>query len=591
MYASMPTGTGKTVSTLYPALKCLGDRRTDKVFYLTPKTTTQEAAADCLELMATRGAKIRAIRLYAKDRCCTEGRICKNPSERCKNQSKNRLPEATLALYHKNKTVIDFTDCRETAKEYTVCPYELSLSYSELCDVIIGDINYFFDPAIHIRRYFENGGRYSILVDEAHNLVDRAREMYSAEISTEYLSLAANSSSLGEHSKLKRKLKENLEKLNEMLFPYLKDEIYTGKDGVARGAIHTSVLPSELYQIFATLSEAAEEEFFKKITDKTVDNTEDTVFISELKQNLKHFFSILENFDDSYKLFLYYDGGIIRIKLLCLDTGRPIREKLKKIGGAVFFSATLSPIEYFRSLLGGDRTSDVFEGSSPFAPEILSVSIVDTVSTRYSERERTLPSVSRVIASTLSARRGNYIIFSPSFEYAESLYKVFSAKYPKIRSILQTKDMTFEEKNTFLSEFKKEDGRYLAAFCVLGGIYSEGIDLAGESLIGAVVVGIGMPSLSYEREAMAEYYQEKYDMGKEYAYLYPGMNRVLQAAGRVIRQESDRGVIVLVDDRFADPIYKTSIPDLWRDMEYVKDPKTLKERLGEFWLGVDSESK
>ena len=233
----------------------------------------------------------------------------------------------------------------------------------------------------------------------------------------------------------------------------------------------------------------------------------------------------------------------------------------------------------------------MYEGSSPFAPEILSVSIVDTVSTRYSEREKTLPSVCRVVASTLSARRGNYIVFSPSFEYAEALFEAFKDKYPKINCILQRKDMTYKEKNDFLLEFKKGDGRYLVAFCVLGGIYSEGIDLVGESLIGAVVVGIGLPTLSYEREAMSAFYQERYDMGKEYAYIYPGINRVLQAAGRVIRQESDRGVIVLVDDRFKDPIYKKSIPALWRDMEFVTDPRSLKERLEKFWRGIDSESK
>ena len=196
----------------------------------------------------------------------------------------------------------------------------------------------------------------------------------------------------------------------------------------------------------------------------------------------------------------------------------------------------------------------MLEVSSPFDPSQLSVTIMDKVSTRFSEREDTLGVVCRVIAATVSAKRGHYMIFSPSFAYNEALSRAFSSKYPKIKIITQTKDMSAADKREFLESFKREENTYLIAFCVMGGIYSEGVDLAGDSLIGAVVVGIGMPSLSYEREAVAEYYDEKYEMGKQYAYIYPGMNRVFQAAGRVIRREDDRGVIVLIDNRFDDPI-------------------------------------
>jgi Rad3-related DNA helicase len=247
------------------------------------------------------------------------------------------------------------------------------------------------------------------------------------------------------------------------------------------------------------------------------------------------------------------------------------------------FSATLSPLGYYRSVLGGDRSDDTLEVSSPFTPEQLSVSIMNKISTRYSEREQTLLGVCRAIAATVSAKRGNYIIFSPSFAYSEALAEVFRAKYPKLHIISQKKDMTAKEKADFLAKFKKDDKGYLVAFCVMGGIYSEGIDLAGDSLIGAVIVGIGIPSLSYEREAIAEYYQEKYEEGKQYAYIYPGMNRVFQAAGRVIRREDDRGVIVLIDDRFDDPIYKKSLPELWSGVRFIDDAKRLREVLDEFW--------
>ena len=291
----------------------------------------------------------------------------------------------------------------------------------------------------------------------------------------------------------------------------------------------------------------------------------------------------IESFDTGYRLLVFYSKGYLSIKVLCIDAAREIQKRISKGSGAVFFSATLSPLNYYKSILSTDAYADTLEVDSPFNPEQLSVSIMDRISIRYSERVRTLPAVCRVVAATLSAKRGHYMVFAPSFEYAEALYNEFKAKYPKIRSMLQGKDMSQKDKEEFLAAFSRDSGTYLVGFCVMGGIYSEGIDLAGDSLIGAVVIGIGMPSLSYEREAIAEYFEEKYEAGKQYAYIYPGMNRVFQAAGRVIRREDDKGVIVLIDDRFQDPIYKKSIPSLWEGMQYVSDAKDLKAELDKFW--------
>ena len=240
-------------------------------------------------------------------------------------------------------------------------------------------------------------------------------------------------------------------------------------------------------------------------------------------------------------------------------------------------------------MLGGERRAEVIETPSPFDSGQLCVSIMDKISTRFSERERTLEAVCRAIAATVSAKRGNYMIYSPSFAYSDALSKRFSEKYPKIKVLTQRRDMTKKEKEDFLSEFKKEDKSYLVGFSVLGGIYSEGVDFAGESLIGAIIVGIGIPQLSYEREAIAAYYQDKLDEGKEFAYIYPGINKVLQAAGRVIRGEDDRGVIVLIDDRFDDPLYKKVMPRLWSGMQFIAEPKTLRERLDTFWKEVEKE--
>ena len=583
LYASAPTGTGKTVSALYPALRVLGDERRDKVFYLTPKATGAESARECLELMKDAGAIVRAVILTAKDKCCLGNHVCRTSSTLCELSACTKIAEAALELYDMGLTVVDAATIAPVALKFRVCPYELSLTYSELCDVVICDINYLFDPTVYIKRFFTAGGNYAILVDEAHNLTERAREMYSAELSSDEICAPARCEYLGEYSILKKQ-SANAEKVfYDLLYPYVKEEIRERADGQMLGAVNLSDIPERLYTLADELLAVADSELKSSLRAEDEERYERIDFLKKYYYSLKKFCDVLARFDNSYKLFVFYEDGKIRIKLFCLDTGPLIKERLSKGAGALMFSATLSPLDYYRSVLGGDRSDDMLEVASPFTPEQLSVSIMNKISTRYSEREQTLLGVCRAIAATVSAKRGNYIIFSPSFAYSEALAEVFRSKYPKLHIISQKKDMTAKEKSEFLQEFKKDDKGYLVAFCVMGGIYAEGIDLAGDSLIGAVIVGIGIPSLSYEREAIAEYYQEKYDEGKQYAYIYPGMNRVFQAAGRVIRREDDRGVIVLIDDRFDDPIYKKSLPELWSGVRFIDDAKRLREVLDEFW--------
>ncbi len=583
LYATAPTGTGKTVSALYPALRALGDKRVEKVFYLTPKTTTKEAARDCLDLMAESGAIIRAVILTAKEKACAERHLCRKSRKMCKRSACNRIAEAALALSKLKKTVVGKEEIRAIADEYNICPYELSLTYAELCDVVICDFNYLFDPVVYIKRFFTKGGKYAFLIDEAHNLHERAREMYSAEISLSELYAPAEAEILGSLSATKKLCSTAAAVLSDVLLPYLKDELRADKEGRMYGAATLSEIPARMYSLFDELMRVTEEEIF--INQRATDDESDErlAYLRAFYYKNKKFTDIMARFDSAYKMFVFYDNGEIRVKLFCLDTSPVIRQGLNKGQGAVLFSATLSPLDYYRSVLGGERSDEILEVNSPFDPSQLSVCIMDKISTRYSEREDTLMAVCRAVAATVSAKRGNYMVFSPSFAYSEALSKVFQTKYPKIKVISQRPDMTAKEKEEFLDEFKKDDGSYLIAFCVMGGIYSEGVDLAGDSLIGAVIVGIGMPALSYEREAIAAYYQDKYDEGKQYAYIYPGMNRVFQAAGRVIRREDDRGVIVLIDDRFDDPIYRKSLPKLWEGVKFIGDSKTLNQELIEFW--------
>lgn len=589
LYASAPTGTGKTVSAIYPALRLVGEGKEDKVFYLTPKTTTALAAKDCVESFASSGALIRGIVLTSKERSCPKSLVCRRSYKLCSLSSTNKLADATLALYDLGVTVVTIDNIYKIAEEYSVCPYELELSYAELCDIVICDINYLFDPKAYIRRFFNTGGRYALLIDEAHNLVDRSREMYSAELSLSDITLLLIEPYTAATPELMTALPDLKARFFDSLFPYLKDDIRKDKDGRAIGAAHLSYIPSELYPLFEELVSVYESAYKSsfKLRDEMADLRSEKY--RELYYSAKSLLDRAKDFDGGYRLFIFISGEDIKIKLFCADSGDVIKSIIAKGHGAVFFSATLSPIDYYRSVLGGDNSSETLETRSPFVPEALSVSIIDKISTRYSERERTLPAISRTIAATISAKRGNYMVFLPSFEYLDMVARDFSEKYPSLKVLRQKKNMTAKEKADFLAAFEDDNPSYLIGFCVLGGIYSEGIDLVGKSLIGAVVVGIGMPQLSYERECLAEYYEDKLEAGKLYAYIYPGMNRVLQAAGRVIRTENDRGVIVLIDDRFADPIYKKTVPDLWRGMEYVSDAKALNERIKKFWADVDGE--
>lgn len=588
IFAQAPTGTGKTISALYPAIKALGKGRAEKIFYLTPKVTTANAARDSINALAASGAKIKSVILSPKERICVNHRACRVSRNLCKYSSCAKIADAALKLYENVNNCLNFKDVIAVAKEYSVCPYELSLAYSELCDVVICDFNYLFDPAVHLRRFFDRDGRYLFLIDEAHNLVERSRDMYSASLDVREIDLSAREDLLPENAPLRPLTRHVAREFYDTLYPHIKDELRETKDGTLVGATHLTEIPLRLYRVTEELVVMLDEAVREAVRTKDFPLAEG---LRDYRLRIKKFHGAMQRFDDNYRLIIFYEGGQMRIEILALHTGKQIRKMLSRGHAALLFSATLSPINYYKAALGGENIDQTLSVESPFAKEQLAVAIMDKVSTRFSEREDTLSAVCRCIAATVSARRGNYMVFSPSFAYSEALATAFREKYPKIKTVLQTKDMTSAERAEFIEEFKKEDAGYLIGFAVMGGIYSEGIDLAGDSLIGAVIVGIGMPGLSYEREAIAAYYEEKYEEGKQFAYVYPGMNRVFQAAGRVIRREGDRGVIVLIDDRFDDPIYKKSLPKLWGKVKFIADPKVLKAELDEFWRGVDSENK
>lgn len=583
--ACAPTGTGKTVSVLYPALRALGNGVVTRVFYLTPKTTTAEAARDCLLLFSSRGTSPRSVILTAKERLCREGSLCRTDRDACPRSDMTALPDAVLELFGMNLPVVGAGEIETTAEKYRLCPHELSLAYSELCDIVICDINYLFSPDAYIRRYFTCGGDYLFLVDEAHNLPERAREMYSAELSQGDIESLPGCLS---ENVTARALADAIGKLfSGVVERYTKSEVRTDADGHKYAAIHTRDIPSDLYGFTDGLIGICDAALTALRRGGSADAKAE---LRDYVKRLRDFSDVANEYDGKYECFMFLDpDGEKRVKLFCVDPSGRISAQVAKGRCALFFSATLTPADYYRATLGAGRETGTLEVSSPFDRSQVSVSVMDRISTRQSERADTLGEVCRVIAATASARRGSYMVFSPSYAYCEALAAAFSKRYPRVRVLVQRRGMSRAEQDALLAELSDRGDRgYVMAFCVMGGIYSEGIDLAGDALIGAVIVGVGMPFPSFEREAIAAYYDEKSDAGKAYAYIYPGMNKVLQAAGRVIRREDDRGVIVLIDDRFADPVYRKSIPTLWRSLKFIPDARALNERLRRFWAEGDA---
>ena len=289
LYATAPTGTGKTVSALYPAIRALGDGRVEKVFYLTPKTTTAEAAKDCLELMAEKGGIIRSVILTAKDKICPEGHICRKGARLCPRASFNKIAEAALSLYKLRKTVVGREEIRLIANALSVCPYELSLTYAELCDVVICDFNYLFDPTVYIKRFFTDGGKYAFLIDEAHNLNERAREMYSAELSLSEISAPSAEELLGSFSATKKLSATASKLLSEILFPFVKDELRADKEGRLFGAATISEIPSRLYSLFDEILKVSGEEITINQRASDEEATDRLAFLRAFYYKIKKF--------------------------------------------------------------------------------------------------------------------------------------------------------------------------------------------------------------------------------------------------------------------------------------------------------------
>ena len=589
LFAQAPTGTGKTISSLYPAIKAIGSELCDKVFYLTAKSSTGREAYNAVGRLFEAGAKLRTVTIAAREQMClcdaakaSGGRISNfcNPDDCPYAKGYYDRVDGAIFKLLSTQNGYNIKALNVIAREYSVCPYELSLDISELCDVIICDYNYLFSPSVYLKRYFldnKNLEKYVFLIDEAHNLGDRAREMYSAQLSQKDADHARSLIDREKHDKLFSAVEKYFLALRG-LRRLCKDNIVRESDGTESGFY---ISRNQL----SSFGETADV-FVKECEGWIRANREDPIFaeIFALYSSVKNYLLMLEYYDDKFLTYVMVFGGDIKIRVYCLDPSEVLSHCMSRGVASVLFSATFTPLDYFIDLLGGGKKARQLNLPTPFKQENLFVCAVDTVSTRYDDRdEKNYRRIAAFLATAVSARPGNYIAYFPSYNFMEGVKKEFEKKFPKVKLVVQSRGMGRADKEKFLSEFKEDSGKLRIGMCVLGGSFSEGVDLPGNKLIGTVIVGVGLPGISNENNIIKEYYDIKSECGYDYAYTFPGMNNVLQAAGRVIRREQDKGIVVLIDDRYAEDRYKILFPPQWSHLLYVGDPASLAKAVGDFW--------
>ncbi len=590
LLVSAPTGIGKTMSSVYPALRSVGAGLCDRVFYFTAKTVTGNAALDAVRTLANEAPVLRCIRITAKERSCPVRRGEPSLVTNCRKCAftgyyegvsyEERRDRALLTLLTKGR-VYDTADVENVAATYHLCPYELSLDLSEYCEMIVADYGYLLDTNVRFRRYFEEerGEKQVFLVDEAHNVPDRAREMYSATLTrAEFTAFAENArASFPDDTELREALCGVETMFSAISALCKKNGEMRDEEGVVGGCILEKEVPPFVPDAAVRLRTVCYQ-YLRRDYEGAMP------LFGGMWTAIRSFTDAILRMDERFA-FYGEDGPDNTVcRVLCLDPARMLHEAFQKGESTVFFSATLSPMEYYADVCGSPDAMKL-DLPSPFPKENLCLVTVDSVSTRFSQRKQSYDDVAELITAVTEARPGNYIVYFPSYAYMNAVCRRYLALCPDGRTIMQKQGMSLTERNRFLKMFSAAEakGESLVAFCVLGGIFSEGIDLAGEKLIGTLIVGMGLPGLSSELNILTEYYDRTRESGREYAYVYPAMNKILQAAGRVIRGEEDRGVVVLLDDRYADPAIRRLFPAHWERMQYTGDPLSLSRILERFW--------
>lgn len=566
LFIQAPTGVGKTISTIYPAVKAVGEELADKIFYLTAKTITANVAKETLELLGEQGYRGKSVQITAKEKMCLCEEVECTP-EKCPYAKGHydRVNDAVFELLHK-ADVMNREVLLQQAKEWTVCPFEMCLDTSTWADNIICDYNYVFDPNVYLKRFFQEGikGDYIFLVDEAHNLVERGRQMYSAAVVKEDFLAMKKIFKLRSTSIVKE-----LDKCNKKLLEYKRQcDTYEILDDIST-------------LIFAFMNLASKLNEYLQKNPEFPDREE----VVDFYFSLRDFLNIYDCVDEHYVIYTQHteDGSFV-LKLFCVDPSRQLQERIDRANATVFFSATLLPIQYYKKLLSTRIDNYAIYAKTMFSPEQRNLLLASDVSSKYTRRgPEEYERIADYIAETVQAKTGNYMVFFPSYLFLNEVYEIYEKKYPgSARLLRQESGMREEKREEFLRVFEEESEESLVAFCVMGGIFGEGIDLKEEKLIGALIVGTGLPQIGTEREILKNYYDENGENGFDYAYRFPGMNKVLQAAGRVIRTVEDVGVIELLDERFLQREYKMLFPREWEQHE-ICNVKNLPGKLQDFW--------
>lgn len=569
LFIQAPTGVGKTISTVFPAVKAVGEELGEKIFYLTAKTITRTVAEQAFETLREQNLKFKVITLTAKEKICFCEETSCNPDD-CP-YAKGHFDRVNDAVYEllMQEDVMSREVLEAQARKHKVCPFEMALDVSTWVDGVICDYNYVFDPDARLRRFFAEGGAggYLFLIDEAHNLVERGRQMYSAELCKEDF-LAVKKLVKGEAPRFAKRL----EACNKILLAMKKEcENYKVLDNISHFGI----------QLMNVLSET--DRYLEECVDKEVRET-----VLDFYFQVRSFLNIYDGLDENYVIYTeYQENGRFVLKLFCVNPAANLQKCLDKGNSAVFFSATLLPIQYYKRLLSTEKDNyAVYIDSSFDTKKRLLMNGVD-VSTRYAMRSREMyQRYATYIFRVVKAKMGNYLIFFPSYRFMEEVYQEFTqllaSDEEEMELVIQQKHMDEEERENFLRAFEMGREKSLIGFGVLGGIFSEGIDLTNEKLIGTLIIGTGLPQVCNEREILKSYFDQKGLYGFDYAYRYPGMNKVLQAAGRVIRTEDDRGVILLLDERFQREKGKEIFPKEWADCERCR-LDIVEEKIRLFW--------
>lgn len=566
LFIQAPTGVGKTMATVFPAVRAVGEGLGEKIFYLTAKTITRTVAEQAFSLLKEKGLLYKTITLTAKEKICfCEEAECNSDACPYAKGHFDRVNDAVFDLItHSGDWSREVLE--EQAKKHMVCPFEMSLDVSNWADAVICDYNYAFDPQAHLKRFFSESGKgeYLFLIDEAHNLVERGREMYSASLYKEDL-LEVRKLVKAEDPKLAKRLSECNQQFLE-----LKREC-------------------EHYQILKSVSHIALK--LMNVLSKLEDYLEECKDAEKKKRVLDFYFAVRsflnvhDIMDENYVIFSeMMEDGRFQIKLFCVNPAVNLQNYLEQGNSTIFFSATLLPVHYYKKLLSVKKDDYAVYAHSSFPQENKFLFIGTDVSTRYTRRgESTYQRFARYIAVMAEQKKGNYMAFFPSYRFLEEVHTCFlECVDHEVDSICQVSYMDEEQREEFLEEFEQEREKSLVAFCVMGGIFSEGIDLTDDKLIGAVIAGTGLPQVCTEREILKQYFNAADMDGFDYAYLYPGMNKVLQSAGRVIRTESDRGVILLLDDRFRAMRYREVFPREWQQYQ-LGSVKNLEQEIRTFW--------